>query len=154
MAPLYGRGYGQARVYYPVPFQRGNRFTLMSAISIEKVEAALYGQWCGNGEIFLHFIEEHLCPVLRPQHVVVMDNVAFHQVLGVKEAIEGAGAQLIYLPPYSPDLNPIEQMWSKIKSYLRKLAARNPIKFKRAVKIAFESIESNDLHHWFKHCGY
>ena len=134
MSALYGRGYGQARVYYPVPFQRGKRFTIISAISSDKVEAALYGQWCGNGEIFLHFIEQHLCPVLMPRHVVVMDNVAFHQVLGVKEAIEGVGARLIYLPPYSPDLNPIEHHWHKIKTAIRKIMRDVEIKLQDAME--------------------
>lgn len=154
MAPLYGRAYKKERVSYPVPFNRGNRFTLISAISFEKIEAALYGQWSANGYIFLNFIEQCLCPVLRKGQVVVMDNVAFHQVSGVKEAIENVGARLIYLPPYSPELNPIEQMWSKIKNGLRQASSRTLRKFKINLKTAFESIEKTDLGNWFKHCGY
>ena len=154
MAPRYGRGYKKSRVYYAVPFNRGNRLTLISAISIKKVEAALYGEWSANGEIFLHFIEECLCPTLRKGSVVVMDNVAFHRVKGVKEAIEKTGARLVYLPPYSPDLNPIEQMWSKIKNYLRRASARDIKKFKISINFAYNSIESSDLKNWFRHCGY
>lgn len=154
MAHLYGRGYKKERVTYPVPFKRGNHFTLISAISFQKVEAAVYGKWSANGEIFLNFIKQCLCPVLRKGQVVVMDNVAFHQVVGVKEAIEAVGARLVYLPPYSPDLNPIEQMWGKIKNCLRKASARTLRKFKVAVKMAFENINTTDLGNWFKHCGY
>lgn len=154
MAPLYGRGYGGERVMEAVPFNRGNSFTMLSAISSTKIEAALYGEWAANGEIFLGFIEKCLCPVLHSRHVVVMDNVAFHKVYGVKEAIESTGAKLIYLPPYSPDLNPIEQMWSKIKTCLRKESARTLGKFTSSIKIAFTSIKGIDLKNWYGHCGY
>ncbi len=138
----------------PVPFNRGSSFTMLSAISFTKVEAALYGEWAANGEIFLEFIEKCLCPVLQSRHVVVMDNVAFHKVCGVKKAIESVGAKLIYLPPYSPDLNPIEQMWSKIKTCLRKESARTLSKFASSIKIAFTSVNDGDLKNWYKHCGY
>ena len=100
MSPLYGRGYGGERVVKAVPFNRGNSFTMLSAISFTKIEAALYGEWAANGEIFLGFIKKCLCPILHSRHVVIMDNVAFHKVCGVKEAIESTGAKLIYLPPY------------------------------------------------------
>lgn len=100
MAPRYGRSYKKSRAYYAVPFNRGNRLTLISAISINKVEVALYGEWNANDEIFLHFIETFLCPNLTKGRVVVMDNVAFHQIEGVREVIEKTGARLIYLPPY------------------------------------------------------
>lgn len=154
MAPLYGRGYKQARVRYSVPFARGNKLTLISAISFQKIEAALYGEWSANGEIFLTFIERCLCPVLRTGQVVIMDNVSFHQVSGVKEAIEKVGARLVYLPPYSPELNPIEPMWGKLKTYLRKASARTFDTFRIAIKTAFENIRSSDLYNWFQHCGY
>jgi transposase len=151
---LYGRGYKQTRVRHPVPVNRGNRLTLISAISVQKVEAAVYGEWPANGEIFLNFIEKCLCPVLRKGQVVVMDNVAFHRVSGVQEAIEKQGASLVYLPPYSPELNPIEAMWGKIKSSLRKASARTLDKFEAAIKTAFESIQAVDLNNWFRYSGY
>ncbi|MBT7087554.1 IS630 family transposase [bacterium] len=154
MAPLYGRGYGGERVIKAVPFNRGSRFTMLSAISFTKVEAALYGEWAADGEIFLKFIEKCLCPVLQRRHIVIMDNVAFHKVCGVKEAIESKGAKLIYLPPYSPDLNPIEHMWSKIKTCLRKESARTLGKFASAIKVAFTNVNAVDLKNWYVHCGY
>lgn len=154
MAPLYGRGYMGERIMQAVPFNRGNKLTMISAISFEKVEAALYGEWAADGRIFLTFIEKCLCPVLRKDHVVVMDNVAFHKVSGIKEAIESVGAKLIYLPPYSPDLSPIEPMWGKIKNCLRKEAAHTLKKFALAISRAFSSIESTDLANWYQHCGY
>lgn len=154
MAPLYGRGYKGSRVKYAVPFNRGNHLTMIGAISHSKIEAAMYGQWSTNGEIFLNFIEQCLCPVLRKDQVVVMDNVSFHQVQGVKEAIEKTGARLIYLPPYSPEFNPIEPMWGKIKQYLRQAQARTLKDFNKIIKIAFENIQPQNLSNWFKHCGY
>lgn len=154
MAQLYGRGYGGERVIKAVPFNKGNRLTMISAISFEKVEAALYGEWAADGEIFLNFITRSLCPILKSRHVVIMDNVAFHQVSGVKEAIESTGARLIYLPPYSPDLNPIEFMWGKIKTCLRKESARTLDAFAVSIKTAFMNIKSSDLFNWYKHCGY
>jgi hypothetical protein len=145
MAPLYGRAKGGKRVFAAVPFNRGNRITMLSAISFNKVVAALYGEWAADGEIFLNFVINCICPMLEKHHVVVMDNVAFHQVFGVREAIEATGAKLIYLPPYSPDLNPIEQMWGKVKNYLRKEAARTLDKFAISIKAAFMSIKPTDL---------
>ena len=85
---------------------------------------------------------------------MIMDNVAFHQICSVKEAIESTGARLLYLPPYSPDLNPIEQMWGKIKNCLRKESARTLTKFAISIKVAFMSIQSSDLENWYRHCGY
>jgi len=118
------------------------------------VEAALYGEWSTNGEIFLEFVKNQLVPRLGNGKIVIMDNVSFHKIIGVKEAIEATGAQLFFLPPYSPDLSPIENMWSKIKAVLRKFAPRSRLQFKKAIRIAFESVSKKDLVGWFKHCGY
>jgi transposase len=154
MALRYGRGYRGERVISAVPLIRGNRMTLIGAVSVERVVAALYGEWAANGEIFLHFIEKCLCPVLKKGNVVVMDNVAFHKISGIKEAIHATGARLIYLPPYSPDLNPIENMWGKIKHYLRKMAARTLASLHNSIQATFKMITSSDLQGWFKHTGY
>lgn len=154
MAPIYGRAYKKERAYHAVPFNRGNKITMIGVISCQKVEAAVYGNWSTNGEIFLDFIEKCLLPVLKKGQVLIMDNVAFHKVIGIKEAIERKGARLIYLPPYSPELNPIEPMWSKIKNSLRNAGARTYNAFKKAIKESFESIKKNDLIGWFKHSGY
>ena len=154
MAPRYGRGYKKSRIRQAIPFNRGNHQTMIGAISLQRVEAALYGAWSADGSIFLNFIEDYLCPALRPGQVVVMDNVAFHRVAGIEEAIAKAGARLIYLPPYSPELNPIEHMWSKIKNYLRHASARTEKTFKKEIKVAFQNIVPENLAGWFRHCGY
>jgi transposase len=154
MAPRYGRSHKKSRVRQAVPFNRGNHQTMIGAISLQRVETALYGAWSADGTIFLSFIENNLCPLLRPGQVVVMDNVAFHRVAGVEEAILKTGSRLVYLPPYSPELNPIENMWSKIKNYLRHASARTEKCFKKEIKTAFKSISPENLTGWFKHCGY
>ncbi len=154
MSPRYGRAYGKERAIVKAPYKRGNQMTMIVAISIKKVEAALYGEWNANTEIFSTFIEEHLCPLLKKRHVVVMDNVGFHKSEKVISQIEATGAKCLYLPPYHPELNPIEEMWSKVKSILRKLSARNLEDFKKAIKVAFESVVDRDLLGWFQHAGY
>ena len=127
---------------------------MIGAVTCTKVLAAMYGEWATNTDIFEHFLEHHLCPVLKPEHVVVLDNIAFHHNVNIKNKIENTGASIMYLPPYSPDYSPIENMWSKIKNGLRKLAARTDEEFHAAVAIAFKSIQSSDLTGWFRHCGY
>jgi transposase len=154
MSSQYGRAEGGTRVKMPVPFDRGNTFSMIGAISTQKVEAAVYGEWATDSTIFLGFIETLLVPQLRPSHIVIMDNVKFHLQKAVKEAIEATGANVLFLPAYSPDLSPIEPMWSKIKSILRKLAPRTVKEFKKAVRFAFKQINKNDLINWYKHCGY
>lgn len=150
----YARIIGGERIHVPIPYTRGHRYTLMSAIGVESVKAAVYGEWSANGEIFSGFISQCLLPNLRQGDVVIMDNVSFHKVKGIQQMIESVGASLLYLPPYSPDLSPIENMWSKIKTYLRKYAPRTPRDFKKVIKKAFESVTQKDLKAWFKFCGY
>ena len=154
MSPRYGRGYKGERVKSSAPYQRGNKITMIGAISIYQVEASMYGSWSADGEIFVEFVERSLKPILKPNHVVVMDNVSFHKNQQARTLIESKGAQILYLPPYHPELNPIEEMWSKIKIYLRRLSARTLKDFKRAIKTAFEAVTTSDLEGWFKHSGY
>lgn len=150
----YARAIGGERIKCACPYPRSNKYTMIGAISTSGVEAALYGGWSANGEIFLEFIKTKLVPRLSKGKIVIVDNVSFHKVVGVKEAIEETGASLFFLPPYSPDLSPIENMWSKIKSVLKKLAPRTSSQFKKAIRVAFEAVAEHDLISWFKHCGY
>lgn len=154
MHRLYGCGLGGAPVVAAVPYLRGHAMSLISAISSEGILAGLYGHWSTNGEIFLHFIKQLLVPQLKPGQTVIMDNTSFHKGKGVKEAIESVGARLLFLPPYSPDLSPIENMWSKIKAVLRKVAARTLDEFKPAMQEAFHAVTKQDLEGWYTGCGY
>jgi transposase len=102
-----------------------------------------------NGEMFLAWVRQGLAPTLRPGDVVILDNLSTHKMRGVREALEAARARLLYLPPYSPDFNPIEPMWSKIKQSLRSHAPRTEEQLLRAAKSAFNSISSADCKGFF-----
>lgn len=154
MCRARARALGGKRIKMPKPFIRGSNFSIISAISFDSVMAALYGEWATDGEIFLAFIEKCLAPQLKSYHIVIMDNVKFHKTDAVKNAIEKTGAAVVYLPGYSPDFSPIENMWSKIKTYLRKLMPRTTSQFKSAISISFNSIKENDLKAWYNFCGY
>lgn len=154
MAPRYGRGYKGERVAFAAPYQRGNKITMMSVISVYQIEAAMYGTWSADGEIFVEFVEKVLRPILKPYHVLVMDNVSFHKSKQVQTIVNDVGARIIFLPPYHPELNPIEEMWSKVKTCLRKLSARTLNDFQSAIKNAFEMVTPSDLLGWFQHSGY
>ena len=150
----YARIIGGERIKFGVPYPRGHAYSLLSAVGLGNVKASLYGEWSVNGEIFLAFIEKCLVPNLKKGDIVIMDNVSFHKIAGATALIESVGATVKYLPPYSPDFSPIENMWSKLKSVLKKYAPRTPKAFNRAIRKAFESISADDLKGWFKHCGY
>jgi len=107
-----------------------------------------------DGEVFLIYVRAVLVPALSEGDIVVMDNLGAHRVVGVAEAIEAAGARVEYLPPYSPDYNPIEKCWSKIKTYLRKAKARTREALEAALKEALLTITEADARAWFTHCGY
>lgn len=154
MESSYARIEGGQRIKLPVPCERGPQISMISAISTKKIEAALYGEWATNGEIFLTFIEKELSPKLKKKHIVIMDNIKFHLQAAVAASIEAKGAKVIFLPPYSPDFSPIENMWSKIKNTLRKLAPRTLKEFHKSIQIAFKQVSKSDLLGWFKHCGY
>ena len=107
-----------------------------------------------DGDVFLVYLDEVLCPQLQAGQVVVMDNLSVHKVAGVQERIEATGATLLYLPPYSPDFNPIEQAWSKIKQKLRSAQARTVEALEAAVAQAIATVSSQDATAWFRHCGH
>jgi transposase len=154
MSRLYGRAQGKKRVKGFSRFHPGQRTTLIGALGRQGFKAGLFGSWYTDGSIFLTFIQQHLAPSLNPGDVVVMDNLSAHKVGGVKETIEKAGARLLYLPPYSPDLSPIELAWSKIKNTLRKSSAFTTKKLYHSICKAFRSVTNKDSSAWFKHCGY
>ena len=104
--------------------------------------------------MFLAWVRQGLVPALQPEDLVIMDNLATHKVAGVRQAIEAAGARLLYLPPYSPDFNPIENMWSKIKQLLRSLAPRTGGELLQAAAIAFDAISAADCRGFFLHAQY
>ncbi len=107
-----------------------------------------------DGDVFLAFLEQVLCPKLQPGHVVILDNLGAHKVDGVRRLIESRGAQLLYLPPYSPDFNPIEQAWSKLKQLRRGVKARLLDHLEPTIALAIAAITPQNAEAFFGHCGY
>ena len=107
-----------------------------------------------DGEVFQLFVERVLLPELKRGDTVVWDNLGAHKVAGVAESLQGAGVSLYYLPPYSPDYNPMEEAWSKIKTSLRAAGARTRAHLQRALEKALAQVSAQDSRAWFKHCGY
>lgn len=150
----YARSEKGTRAYGNAPRNRGKNITMLGAIGLTGILTAMTVDGAMDGEIFLAFVKQWLAPLLRPGQVVIMDNLSVHKVAGVKEAIEGTGAKLLYLPPYSPDFSPIEPMWSKIKTFLRGIGARARELLQEAISSAFKTVTCKDIEGWFQHCGY
>ena len=129
---------------------------MLSAIRLEGViePASLVYDGPTDAGVFLTYVEGCLAPALRPGDLVVMDNLSSHKVKGVAEAIQAVGAEVWYLPPYSPDLNPIELMGSKVKSILRSIAARTAESLRQAIGAALNAVTPSDLLGYFHHTGY
>lgn len=154
MTRLYGRAARGARVFDAVPQNYGENITMLACLSEVGLSAPMTVQGAVDGAVFLAYVEQVLAPTLAEGDVVVMDNLGAHKVKGVAEAIAGRGAQVIYLPPYSPDLNPIEKCWSKIKTYLRAAKARTREMLEQALKEALLLVTEKDAKGWFASCGY
>lgn len=154
MTRRFARALQGQRAYGSCPLNYGPNVSVAGAIRLDGVVAAMVLDGAYDGEAFLAFTTDILAPELRPGDVVVMDNLASHKVHGVVEAIEAAGARVIYLPPYSPDFNPIEMCWSKVKEYLRAQAARTSKALDDAIARGLDLVTISDLRGWFGHCGY
>lgn len=151
---LRGRSTRGVRLVGRVPHGHWKLLTILAAITVEGVLAAAAVDATTDAELFRAFVDDVLVPTLRPGQVVVMDNLAAHKVSGVRTSIERAGCRLIYLPPYSPDFSPIENMWSKLKQGLRSTGARTVDTLINAIGVAFTSITAGDCLGFFRHCGY
>jgi transposase len=154
MTRLYGRAPRGQRVFGSVPQNWGRNITMLAALSVTGVHAAMTVEGATDTDVFCAYVSEVLSPTLERGDIVVMDNLSAHKAHRVRELIEARGARLVYLPPYSPDFNPIERCWSKIKTYLRAAKARTSARLDEAIKQAFETITESDARAWFKHCGY
>jgi transposase len=149
MTRLYGRAEGGQRVHDAVPGGHWKMLTILGAMDHTGMLAAMTIEAAADGDIFLAYLDHVLCPKLRPGHVVVMDNLSAHKVEGVRERIQACGASLLYLPPYSPDLNPIEKAWSKLKTGLRAAGAKTLQALEQAVQNLLPSISPKDARAWF-----
>ena len=151
---LFGRAPKGRRVSDSVPQNYGENVTMLGALSVSGVEALMTVNGATDGDIFLVFVRQVLSPTLRKGDVVIWDNLGAHRSQVVREAVEQRGARLIFLPPYSPDLNPIERCWSKIKTALRAAKARTREALEAAIKQALAAVTESDARAWFEHCGY
>jgi transposase len=154
MTRLYGRGPRGARVYDHVPHARWETTTLIAAVGRNGAQAPWVIDGPMDGEAFSVWVEHVFAPTLDPTDIVVMDNLSVHRNAAARAAIRAAGAQIWHLPPYSPDLNPIEKMWGKVKAFLRKTQARNPESLYEAIGRAMEQVTPQDVRNWFASCGY
>jgi transposase len=153
MTRLYARGLGGARICEATPDSRWKMLTILGALSTRGMVAAMTIEEATDGDIFLAYLDHCLCPKLRSGDVVVMDNLSSHKVAGVRECIEKCGAEVLYLPPYSPDLNPIEKAWSKLKTLLRSAKARSKEALDQAITELLPQITPDNAIAWFRHCA-
>lgn len=149
-----GRTVGGGRLRDAVPAGRWRTLTMLGAVSVSGWVATMTIEAPTDGDVFLAYLEQVLCPQLRPTHCVVMDNLAAHKVAGVRELIEATGARLLYLPPYSPDFNPIENCWAQVKQYLRAAKARSLSALEQAITSALGALTADQAKACFHHCGY
>lgn len=150
MTRRYGRAPRGVRVHESTPEGNWKILTILGAMSLHGMIATMTIEAATDAEIFLAYLDHVLCPVLRPGDVVVMDNLSSHKVSGVRERIEKTGAELLYLPPYSPDLNPIEKAWAKLKQLLRTAKARTVETLEQAITELLEHIRPQDAQAWFR----
>jgi transposase len=157
MARRYGRSPRGQRAYAKVPFGHWKRLSVLSALGLEGVLATMSVADATDGATFTAYLEQVLLPVLRerkPDAVLVMDNLRPHKTPEVQAVLDGSGFPYRYLPSYSPDLSPIEPGWAKVKSYLRRVAARTVETLQQALAPALDSITAQDAASFFRHCGY
>lgn len=154
MTRSYGRAFSGERVTGRVPFGAWKTLTFVAALRCDRMTAPMMIEGAMNGEVFLAYVEQCLVPALKRGDIVVMDNVRPHKVEGVRQAIEAAGATLCYLPPYSPDLNPIELSFSPFKAFLRKCAERTEAALRRRAAQFVRGLQPKACAGFFTHAGY
>jgi transposase len=154
MSSDYARAEGGERAKMPKPFNVGEKFSIIGAIAITGIVAMMYIASAVNTLIFKTFVSEFLAPKLRRGQFVIFDNVNFHKSQIIIDIIEKTGAKVVFLPPYSPDLSPIEKMWSKIKEILKRKKPRSKSEFHEALLHAITSVNDEDFEEWYDACGY
>lgn len=154
MARLRGRSLRGERCRAPVPHGHWKTTTFVGALRVYGMTAPMVLDGAMNGPAFLAYVEQVLVPTLSPGDIVVMDNLPAHKPTAVRAAIEAAGAKLYFLPPYSPDFNPIEMAFSKLKSFLKKVAARTKEELWTAIAHGIDLLTETDCQNYFAAAGY
>ena len=154
MTRLYGRAPRGERLYDSCPRDRGKNISLIGALSMDGLIATMSIPGSVNTNVFVTYVQEVLTPQLWAGAIVVMDNLSVHTAAVIQEVIEAVGARVVFLPPYSPDLSPIELCWSKLKQCLRAVKVRTTEALNQALtQIITKQISSDDAWGWFAHCG-
>jgi transposase len=154
MTRVYGWGERGARLVDTAPAGHWQTTTLVAGLRTDGVIAPCVLDGPMTGEVFKAYVEQLLAPALRPGDVVVLDNLPAHKVKGVHEALRAAGASALYLPPYSPDLNPIEQLFARLKALLRKATARTQDALWSAIGALLDQFSPDECANHLAHCGY
>jgi transposase len=154
MTRLYGRAPAGERVVGSVPQNYGPNVTMLGALGIHGLQAVMTVNGATDADVFRTYVKQVLGPTLIPGDIVVMDNLQAHKAVGVQQALARRGVRLVYLPPYSPDLSPIEPCWSKVKTALRTAQARTRAALDTAIAAVMVTVSIADAWGWFKHCGY
>lgn len=154
LTPRYARAPQGQRAHGQTPRNYGQNTTLVAAVTPHGLQAPMTLLGALNSEVFAAYVQTFLLPTLHPGQVVICDNLSVHKRADIRALIEGAGCQFIFLPPYSPDFNPIEFIFSKLKERLRRLAARTQDALEAAIADALATITAQDVRHCFRHCGY
>ena len=154
MTPAYGWGPIGDRVVEPVPHGHWKTITFLAAGRSTGPVAPLVIDGAVNGELFRAYVRQHLAPAPRPGDLVVMDNLPSRKVAGMAEAVRGVGAELVYLPPYSPDLNPVEQVFAKAKAEIRRRKPRTVAATEALCGEAIDWFPSNECRRYIRHAGY
>ena len=154
LAPLYVYAPIGERAFFEIPRNRGKNTTLLTSMTTEGMGPSMAVEGATTSRVFETYVKRLLAPCLRPGQVVVMDNLGAHRPKRVRELIEARGCELLYLPSYSPDLNPIEQALSKIKHLLRKIGARTKEALIEAMGRALAAVSAEDVRGFFAYCGY
>lgn len=154
MTRLYGRAIAGQRAIDNTSSGHWCTTTMISSVRLDGSTACMVVEGATNKDIFEAYIEQILLPTLKAGDIVILDNLSAHKSRHIRELVKSVGAELWYLPAYSPDLNPIEEMWSKIKSILRKLKARTKEVLIHAIAKALEMVTASDAKGWFESCGY
>jgi transposase len=154
LSGLYARAPRGERAYGQAPRNWGKNVTLIASLSTEGLGAAMSVEGATDGAAFETYVKHFLVPTLKEGQVVVMDNLQVHKSRRVEDLIEGAGAEVLFLPPYSPDFSPIEETFSKVKGILHRLGARTREALMEATGQALDAVSVRDAVGWFSHCGY
>lgn len=154
MTRLYGRALNGERVDDYVPDIRFERTSIISTLRLNGEHAPFVFKGTLTGKLFSAYVEKMLVPTLNPGDIVIMDNCSSHKVSGALNPIYQKGASVLFLPPYSPDMNPIELSWSKMKAVIKRLKPRTYDDLICSLQIALNSFTTDDIKNWFKHDGY